>query len=226
MTGLRFLFRVTLRRLDLAEEVYHITAEASAGDEHRRDEAVAGGSLKPQNARPAQPWLWLRIAGERDRAAQGQAYRQGTEHHPHRAVEGPQGPQCDALSRNAQSAAAMVEGTLLASRRGNTPAGTLAVSEQKVCWPANHHPPTQPAIPRMHRRSGDQETRDGAYTAPQFRHPSARSRHRYQKDPAAARSRETGYDRALSPRRYRHDLRRREPARPAGATKTQETQES
>jgi hypothetical protein len=24
MTGLRFLFRVTLRRLDLAEEVYHI----------------------------------------------------------------------------------------------------------------------------------------------------------------------------------------------------------
>ena len=24
MTGLRFLFRVTLRRLDLAEEIYHI----------------------------------------------------------------------------------------------------------------------------------------------------------------------------------------------------------
>ena len=89
----------------------------------------------------------------------------------------------DALSRNARSAAAMVKGALLASRRGNTPAGTLAVSEQKVCWPANHHPPTQPAIPRMHRRSGDQETRDGAYTAPQLRHPSARSRHRYQKDP-------------------------------------------
>jgi site-specific recombinase XerD len=35
-----------------------------------------------------------------------------------------------------------------------------------------------------------------------------------------------GNHRALSPRRHRHDLRRREPARPAGATKAQETRES
>ena len=197
-------------------------AEASAGDEHRRDEAVAGGGLKPQDARPAQPWLWLRIAGERDRAAQGQAYRQGTEHHPHRAVEGPQGPQCDALSRNASICCG--NGGRYAPRvtTREYPCRNVGCPSRKSAWPANHHPPTQPAIPRMHRRSGDQETRDGAYTAPQFRHPSARSRHRYQKDPAAARSRETGYDRALSPRRYRHDLRRREPARPAGATQEQD----
>jgi hypothetical protein len=29
MTGLRFLFRVTVRRLDLAAEIYHIRAAAS-----------------------------------------------------------------------------------------------------------------------------------------------------------------------------------------------------
>ena len=47
-------------------------------------------------------------------------------------------------------------------------------------------------------------------------------RYQSQKDPAAARSREVGNHGALSPRRHRHDLRRREPARPAGATKAQE----
>jgi hypothetical protein len=29
VTGLRFLFRVTLRRLDLAEEIYHIASHRS-----------------------------------------------------------------------------------------------------------------------------------------------------------------------------------------------------
>jgi hypothetical protein len=47
----------------------------TAGDERRRDQTIAGGGEQPEDARSAQPWLWLRIAGERDRAAQGQAYR-------------------------------------------------------------------------------------------------------------------------------------------------------
>src|SRR6202048_5533869 len=91
-------------------------SEASAGNEHRRDQAIAGGGEQPEDARSAQPRLWLRIAGERDRAAQGQAYRQGTEDHSHRAVEGSQGPQCDAAAGDAWLAAAMVEGASLASR--------------------------------------------------------------------------------------------------------------
>src|SRR5262244_58307 len=50
MTGLRFLFRVTLRRLDLANEVYHIREPQKiplvmSPDETRRPLAVAG-SLK------------------------------------------------------------------------------------------------------------------------------------------------------------------------------------
>jgi integrase/recombinase XerD len=84
MTGLRFLFRVTLRRLDLAEEIYHIREPQKlplvvSVDEMKR--LLAG--LKPQDARSAQPRLWLRIAGERDRAAQDHAYRQRTEHYSH-----------------------------------------------------------------------------------------------------------------------------------------------
>ena len=63
MTGVRFLFRVTLRRLDLAAEIYHLREpekipQVMSPDEMRRLLAVAS-SLKI--ARPAQPRLWLRI---------------------------------------------------------------------------------------------------------------------------------------------------------------------
>jgi integrase/recombinase XerD len=51
MTGLRFLFRVTLRRLDLAAEIYHIREpqkipQVMSPDETRRLLAVAS-NLKP-----------------------------------------------------------------------------------------------------------------------------------------------------------------------------------
>ena len=50
MTGLRFLFRVTLRRLDLAAEIYHIprAAEDTAGDEPGRDATPAGRRQQSQ----------------------------------------------------------------------------------------------------------------------------------------------------------------------------------
>ena len=94
VTGLRFLLRgdaatIGPCRRDLS---HSRAAEASAGDERRRDQAAAGGRLKSQDACFAQPRLWLRIAGERDHSAQGQAHRQGTEYHSHRAVEGSQRP--------------------------------------------------------------------------------------------------------------------------------------
>ncbi len=58
MTGLRFLFRVTLRRLDLA-------AEISSRDEPGRDETASGRRPEPQGPRAAQSWLWLRPACRR-----------------------------------------------------------------------------------------------------------------------------------------------------------------
>ena len=63
MTGLRFLFRVTLRRLDLAAAIYHLREpQNSSGDEPGRDAAPAGRRHEPQGPSAAQPQLWLRAA--------------------------------------------------------------------------------------------------------------------------------------------------------------------
>src|SRR5436190_562543 len=85
MTGLKFLLRVTLRRLDLAAEIYHIREPQKiplvmSQDETRRLLA------EPQGPCAAQSRLWLRPARRRGGAAEGQAYRPGTDHHSGRAV--------------------------------------------------------------------------------------------------------------------------------------------
>jgi Phage integrase family/Phage integrase, N-terminal SAM-like domain len=228
MTGLRFLFRVTLRRLDLAEEVYHIREPQKlplvmSVDEMKRLLAVAS-SLKTRVLLSLGYGCGLRAS---------EIVRLKVKHIDSaqniiriEQSKGRKDPQCDALSRNARSAAAMVEGASVAQRCGSTPAGTWAISQQKDCWQGDHHAASQSIIPRSGRRGGDQETRDGAYAAPQLRHPSARWRHRYQEDPGAPGSREIGNHGALSPRRDRHDLRHRESARPAGTAKAQEAQEN
>ena len=148
MTGLRFLFRVTLRRLDLADEIFHLREPEKiplvmSPDETKRVLAVASS----QGARDAQSQLWLRPARRGGGAAEGQAYRQCASDYSDRAVEGPQGPQCHAFSRDTCAVAAMVEGASLALRCGNASAGTLAVSEPKVCWQAIDHPPSQSLVP-------------------------------------------------------------------------------
>ena len=101
MTGLRFLFRVTLRRLDLAAEIYHLREprKNSSGDEPGRDPAPASGRRQPQGARAAQSRLWLRSARRRGGQAEGQAHRQRAEDHSGGAVQEPQGPQCHAVAR-------------------------------------------------------------------------------------------------------------------------------
>ena len=85
MTGVRFLFRVTLRRLDLAAEIYHLREPQKiplvmSPDETRRLLAVAS---EPQGPRAAQSRLWLRPARRRGGPAEGQAYRQRAEDHSH-----------------------------------------------------------------------------------------------------------------------------------------------
>ena len=93
MTGLRFLLRVTLRRLDLAAEIYHIREPQKIPLVMSADEtqAAAGRRQQPQGAHSAQSRLWLRPARRRGDPAEGQAHRQRAEDHSHRAVEGPQG---------------------------------------------------------------------------------------------------------------------------------------
>jgi integrase/recombinase XerD len=124
MTGLRFLFRVTLRRLDLAAEMYHIREPQKiplviSTDEAKRLLALAD-NLKARVVLSLSYGCGLRAG--RGGAAQGQAHRQRAKDHSRGAVEEPQGPQCHALARDARSVAAMVEGAAVAVRRGD--AGT------------------------------------------------------------------------------------------------------
>src|SRR5713226_6104508 len=145
MTGLWFLFRVTLRRLDLAAEIYHIHEPQKiplvmSADEMRRLLAVAS-SLKVRILLSLGYGCGLR-AGEVG-SAEGQAYRQCAEHHPRRAGQGPQGSARDAVAADARSVAGVVEGPPNALERGRAAGGTLAVSRPQARQ-ADDHPPAQP----------------------------------------------------------------------------------
>src|SRR5947207_15365676 len=130
MTAVRFLFRVTLRRHDLAAEVWHIKEPERlppvlSPEEVKRVLTMAT-SLK---ARAMLTLAYgLRVAGRRGGAAASGRHRQRADDHSHRAVEGPQGPARDAAGGSPRSVAAMVEGAAARTqqrRRGRTP---LAVS--------------------------------------------------------------------------------------------------
>jgi integrase/recombinase XerD len=71
MTGLRFLFRVTLRRLDLTEEIYHIKESQKVPVVISPDLAPAGGGEDLEGSRCPCSGLWLRPARERGGQAQG-----------------------------------------------------------------------------------------------------------------------------------------------------------
>src|SRR6266481_5658794 len=179
MTGLRFLFRVTLRRLDLAVEIYHIREPQKIPLVMSQDDAaLARRRQQSQDPHVAQSRLWLRPARQRGGQAQGQAYRQRAEDHSGRAVQRPKGPQCHAVAGDARSVAPMVEGAPIALRCWNTCGRTLAVSWQQA-WQADDHPPAEPPVSRGGGRGRDQEGRDAARVAPQLRDPPARAWYRY-----------------------------------------------
>ena len=135
MTGVRFLFRVTLRRHDLAAEIWHIKEPQKLPLVLSPEEVKRSWRWpEPEGARDADTRLWLRAAGQRGGAAQGQAHRQRADDHPHRAVEGPQGPPRDAAGGDARPVAAMVEGAPPRTTRERPAAGTLAVSRAEICW--------------------------------------------------------------------------------------------
>ena len=77
---------------DLAHEG---AAEAAAGVEPRGDQARSDHGDEPQGARDAVARVWLRLAGQRSGAAAGVRHRQRADDHSRRAVERPQGPECD-----------------------------------------------------------------------------------------------------------------------------------
>jgi integrase-like protein len=129
MSGAKFLFRVTLRRLDLVSEVFHMKEPEKvplilSQDETKRLLAMAG-CLRDR--------LLLSLGygglacGRGDQAA-GEAHRQRPAHHSGRAVEGPEGSAGDAVAGDARHVAGVVEGAADTLGRDNGVAGSAAVS--------------------------------------------------------------------------------------------------
>ena len=212
MTGLRFLFRVTLRRLDLAAEIYHIREPQKiplvmSPDETRRLLAVAR-SLKARVLLSLSYGCGLRA---------GEVVRLKVKH-----IDSAQKIIRIEQSKGRKDRNVMLSAETLdllrqwwkvrpGLRCHNAPSRTLAIS-----WPqarqADDHPPAEPPVPGSGGRGRDQEERDAACAAPQLRHPSARTRHRYQNHPSASGTRQIRHHGALHARRHRHDRRHREPA--------------
>src|SRR5882762_2201156 len=76
MTGVRFLFRVTLRRHDLAAEVWHLKEPQKLPPEPGGGQACSDHGDEPEGANDAKPGLWLRAAGWRGGAAASGRHRQ------------------------------------------------------------------------------------------------------------------------------------------------------
>jgi integrase len=211
MTGLRFLFRVTLRRLDLAEEVYHIREPQKlplvmSADEIKRLLAVAS-SLKTRVLLSLGYGCGLRAS---------EIVRLKVKH-----IDRAQNIIRIEQSKGRKDRNVMLSPEMLdllrqwwKARPSRRDAG-IALQERWL-FPSRKTAPRPITTRHLNRLFHE------AAASPQLRQPSARGRHQSQKDPAAAGSREIGNHRTLSPRRDRHDFRRREPAGPPGTAKAQE----
>jgi integrase/recombinase XerD len=146
MTGLKFLLRVTLRRLDLAAEIYHVREPQKiplvmSQDEARRLLAVAS-SLKARVLLSLGYGCGLRA---------GEVVRLKVKHIDRAqniipVERGPQGPQRHAFARDACSVAPMVEGSPSALGRGRAVRGALVISRHQSRQ-ADDHPPAEPPVP-------------------------------------------------------------------------------
>jgi len=151
MTGLRFLFRVTLRRLDLAAEIYHIKEPQKiplvmSPDEAKRLLAMAG-NLKVHVLLALGYGAGLR-AGEVVRLRVGDIDR-AQNIIPHRAGQGAQRPPRHAVARDARSAAAMVEGATGSLRYRRAARAALVVP-----WPQARKADDDPAAQSSVSRDG------------------------------------------------------------------------
>ena len=179
MTGLRFLFRVTLRRLDLAGEIYHIREPQKiplvmSPDETRRLLAVAS-NLKVRTLLGLGYGCGLRA---------GEVIRLKVKH-----IDSAQKIIWVEQSKGRKDRNVMLSPKTLdllrqwwKARPSRYDTGT-AVAELAVSWQsaqqADDPPPVEPFVSSDGRSGWDQEGRDAPRIAPQLCHPSARARHRH-----------------------------------------------
>jgi integrase/recombinase XerD len=179
MTGVKFLFRVTLRRLDLAAEIYHIRepeklALVMSADEIKRLLAMAS-SLKTRVLLSLGYGCGLR-AGEIvrlkvkhiDRAQSIIRIEQGKGGKDRNVMLSPQ--MLDLLRQWWRARPPREDAGTPVGERWLFP-GRMRGTDARH---ANDHPPTEPPVPRDRRGGRDQEGCDAAYLAPQLRHPPAR----------------------------------------------------
>ena len=181
MTGLRFLLRVTLRRLDLAAEIYHIREpqkipQVMSADETKRLLAVAT-SLKARVLLSLGYGCGLRA---------GEVVRLKVKHidSAQRIIRIEQSK--GGKDRNVMLSAETLD--LLRQWWKARPSGydTTTPLQERWLFPGSRRgkPMTTRQLNRLFHEAadarGDQEERDAARAAPQLRDPPAGARHRYQ----------------------------------------------
>jgi hypothetical protein len=119
VSGLKFLFKVTLRRLDLVAEFYYVRQPATIPPVLNADEV--------EQRRTAAKSLRVRVM-----LSLAYGCGQLTQHHPHRAGQGPQGPACQAATLRAGTVAGSVGQS---GRRAGTPAWRRKTVGCFRAWP-------------------------------------------------------------------------------------------
>ena len=213
MTGVRFLFRVTLRRHDLAAEVWHIKEPQKLppvlSPEEVKRVLIMATSLKAQAMLTLAYGCGLR-AGEVVRLRAGDIDSEQmiirvvqSKGRKDRHVMLP--PEALDLLRQWWKSRPTIHDTGLAP-------------EERWLFPGRNgrRPLTTRQFARLLKEAvkaaGLRKADLSAYTSSQLRDPSARTRHRRSSDPGIARTRQARDHGPLHPRRDRHDRQGREPA--------------
>jgi integrase len=191
MTGVKFLLRVTMRRHDLAAEIYHLKEPQKvpvvlSGDEVKRILLMAP-SRKARTMLTISYGCGLR-AGEVTRLTVGDI---DSAQNIIRVVQRSQGSQRHAAAGCARAVARVVARALGVGRRRNAVGRALDFPRQ---WPpqADHATSVQPSVSggRQSRRY-PQARADLAFAAPQLCDAPARTRYRHSNYPSFARTRQT-----------------------------------
>ena len=214
MTGLRFLFRVTLRRLDLAAEIFHIREPQKiplvmSPDEAKRLLAMAG-TLKVHVLLALGYGAGLR-AGEVVRLKVGD-------------IDSAQNIIRIVQAKGRKDRHVMLSPDTLDLLRQwwkvrPTRYDAGVAQEQRWLFPGRKpgKPMTTRHLNRLFHETAEaavhQEGGDAACAAPQFCDPSARTWNRHSRDSGSPRSLQARHDGALHACGYRHDLCHREPTR-------------